>query len=1833
MWNTGKTEEKRVKSLALLMATVLLLSVFASSFVIKSVSSGSGLIGYWKFDEGSGIAGYDSSGNGNTINLHNGPTWIEGKQGKALRFDGVDDYAEATENTELDPHTSNWTISAWVNIVKLSYGMYGGGFPACYGFVIACKRQSEHDSSLTLLVQGGTSATSQAKFAFVWDCSNQAGGAESTLMNVTGWHYVAGVRRGGQLLVYVDGAEFGPNNFGPPGNQITPTTNISSSTPIHLAHHGGWATYHNGTIDDIRIYNRALRPDEILDAVSAYQTIDYSDDFSVDTGLWTYSDNAYRDDVNGYVVLTEAVNAQVGAIWLNESLSSSFTVRFKYWVWNSTGIGTDGFVVMFYKQRGGALPKGGYLGFSGQGYGVEFDTFLNTWDPSNNHVALIENSCENHIAYVDDTRVRGNAWRNVTISVTTSSVVVYLDAGKILDWNGTLDLTYDGFGFAGATGEASFPTNDVHLIDDVSIRAPASRFDIALTPAITNTSIGGVTHCAITVKNEGGTPDLFNISISGLNSSWFDLGRDSVYLISGEMARIDLAISIPENPSAVGTFLFYAFVQESLGIKKNVSSQLIVVLNPIISDLEPAHETTVGSTNALFSWCTSSNASSEVYIKQAGDPTFNQVVGNPGTTHFVYAYNLSRNTDYVWYIRSTTFYGQASSDERTLHVSNGISFVQDVYTFNVERDYAQRASISVVNTDAKSHNLLLQTLNPYDDLIVGFVGAGSADQNVTLSPNQMLSVDFYIHAQDAIQQNYTFPVRLSNLGTEGIVDYALVNVNVRQPSINLVLVEEATDPVTLSKTVKATNYGDPITDLYIETSDELVGKVSFEPTVSHAYLPTGGSLTFQAVPVLTTDFTGCQGLITATSAGRVIASLPVNFTLPPGKRVFSVTVPQVSIEFSKYYDTDNSPNTNPLPVQLVESYLANGTKIFASQIIVDVYQNGTPVYDANVSLTVWYETGTIWSTTYAETDFTGKAMFTIFGLTGNYSYRAELAGYGITTEKRNFSVDTESLFEIHPGDITWLDVSDGNSTFDLSQHTSRILLDQAPFIFRAEKTAMDPNATFTLVLSWDFDKFKTIFIPGSMKNDTIVFNTSSIPAGNFSAVVAYYSNSSGLSLSAPINITSTDWSAMYLQGNYTYWQPFPLNSTHYVRLSIGRSVNSRDPAVAFDLYSIKPAGNNLLYNLTYVIGSNETSQKEFQIWVKAPNNVLYNRTFDLVLAPWKPALISFTIPAYYENGTLFPEFNSTISSGSLFVTISIQPSIHYIYDPRIWVGSFLGIERMFQPPPSMAAAYARRQACLTCGIGIAKNVVSSSLPGNTEGRAIGSTAVDYAVHADDLSRAILQAKLAVQGIGTVIGGLIGTALGVPAGPPGMILGAGSGAATGYIVTTTLWETGACAYNYWSTVQSETTQGSTGLGVCKVSKTGISYCTNTPVVSTQVPIETPSADVVQAAVVVKFSLPWSRDTYRQHNVHLFINGIEIGTLTNMIPEGYYIFPFNSSILNYAAYGISANMVTMKMDNLNGGHYVVTSDWEIILHMKQLTLSVVASNQSEANSLVERLSGMVASVPDFGIYPGGITCSNSQPREGQNLKFTTRIFNFGTVGMSNVPVDLYVDSVKANSAIISFLPALANQNVEFSWTAIRGTHSITITVNGAKNIPESDYSNNQAQTSITVFADDVAVANVTHAKNAVGQGFSFNVSATAANRGDFTETFNVTIYANTTEIETREIVLSSGTSTTLTFTWNTSGFAYGNYTISAYAWPARGETSVSDNTFKDGWVLVTISGDVNADRRVDLKDVFAVGKAYGSAAGDSRYKPNLDINGDGKIDLKDYYTTCKNYGKSW
>jgi len=165
-------------------------------------------------------------------------------------------------------------------------------------------------------------------------------------------------------------------------------------------------------------------------------------------------------------------------------------------------------------------------------------------------------------------------------------------------------------------------------------------------------------------------------------------------------------------------------------------------------------------------------------------------------------------------------------------------------------------------------------------------------------------------------------------------------------------------------------------------------------------------------------------------------------------------------------------------------------------------------------------------------------------------------------------------------------------------------------------------------------------------------------------------------------------------------------------------------------------------------------------------------------------------------------------------------------------------------------------------------------------------------------------------------------------------------------------------------------------------------------------------------------------------------------------------------------------------------------------------------------------------------------------------------------------------------------------------------------------------------------DVAVTNTTVCCGAthIHRNVTACINVTVANEGDFTETFDVTVYWNSThEIQTKNVTLASGDNTTIQFHWNTTNCQeYANYTISAYAHPVLGEIDLADNTYTYGTVLMVHEGDVNGDKKVRVNDVLAVAVAFGSNCGEPEYDPNCDITCDNKIRVNDVLAAAMQFG---
>jgi len=127
-----------------------------------------------------------------------------------------------------------------------------------------------------------------------------------------------------------------------------------------------------------------------------------------------------------------------------------------------------------------------------------------------------------------------------------------------------------------------------------------------------------------------------------------------------------------------------------------------------------------------------------------------------------------------------------------------------------------------------------------------------------------------------------------------------------------------------------------------------------------------------------------------------------------------------------------------------------------------------------------------------------------------------------------------------------------------------------------------------------------------------------------------------------------------------------------------------------------------------------------------------------------------------------------------------------------------------------------------------------------------------------------------------------------------------------------------------------------------------------------------------------------------------------------------------------------------------------------------------------------------------------------------------------------------------------------------------------------------------------------------------------------------------------IHTQTITLESGATTEISFIWNTLAFTKGNYTITATVSPLPSETDLADNTFTDGWIIIAMVADVTGpdgwpDGKVNMRDIGAISRLFGTQEGDPDYNANYDITGpteglaDGKINMRDIGLAARHFGE--
>ena len=452
-------------------------------------------------------------------------------------------------------------------------------------------------------------------------------------------------------------------------------------------------------------------------------------------------------------------------------------------------------------------------------------------------------------------------------------------------------------------------------------------FTVALDPSARTVTVGETVRVQITVQNRFRQADTFTVSVSGLNPAWVGLSRTSLRLIPGESGVVDLQVTIPADCALNGQALLFGVdvSSQTSAQQQTASGTLTITSDPVVSGLAPDAGIVSGANRVWFRWTTNVAAVGTLFYKGDWETDFHQVQTPSGTTHEVFLQDLSWQRTYTWYTSSQGACGTTTTAPRTLSISNGVAFDAPTYTFTIERDYDQRASVDIVNTDSVPHTAFLAIGDVSADFVAGFVGTGSQDEVVTLAPGERRTVTLALHAQDATQTTYDIPLRLTADAETAapIQDEVMARITVRQPVWNLTLTQIASDPDLLTNTYRLTNVGDPLTDVSVTVDDQARSVLILEPQIIHLRMDTGGTITFKVIAQQLPQEPFTFTISAAGGGSRVTLDDGVGCRIGTQRYTVTIPAPPICTSVNGWYCTNRPNITIPftLPAGLQEDQI------------------------------------------------------------------------------------------------------------------------------------------------------------------------------------------------------------------------------------------------------------------------------------------------------------------------------------------------------------------------------------------------------------------------------------------------------------------------------------------------------------------------------------------------------------------------------------------------------------------------------------------------------------------------------------------------------------------------------------------------------------------------------------------------------------------------------------------------------------------------------------------------------------------------------------------------
>jgi predicted outer membrane repeat protein len=229
-----------------------------------------GAVSHWKFDEGKGAIAYDYVGaNDGTIY---GAEYTDGCLGYALDFNGVGDYVEVADDDSMNI-TDELALAAWI---KVRADGIGNGIIVFKG-TGSQPAPGGNDGSYGLVYLVG-----QDRLSISLNVNGWADHLSACTISIDTWYHVVGTYDGAEWRLYVDGSL--DNSGSLPGSIST------QSGSLFIGYENSWQQEcFNGVIDDVRIYNRALSPEEIR---HLYRTASIINDYHLQSAAGRWDPNA-----------------------------------------------------------------------------------------------------------------------------------------------------------------------------------------------------------------------------------------------------------------------------------------------------------------------------------------------------------------------------------------------------------------------------------------------------------------------------------------------------------------------------------------------------------------------------------------------------------------------------------------------------------------------------------------------------------------------------------------------------------------------------------------------------------------------------------------------------------------------------------------------------------------------------------------------------------------------------------------------------------------------------------------------------------------------------------------------------------------------------------------------------------------------------------------------------------------------------------------------------------------------------------------------------------------------------------------------------------------------------------------------------------------------------------------------------------------------------------------------------------------------------------------------------------------------------------------------------